>query len=110
MTCDMSPPPWSQEQGFFLREHKQLISQLFEGILLQTRLMAQGEDAVRMPVNAIKYTLNRIVCGNGNFFFFFFLNTVVLVCFDPSMLLWEGFPLCNKAWDRKHIVFGLLLK
>lgn len=42
--------------------------------------------------------------------FFFFLNTVVLICFDPSMLLSKGFPLCNKAWDRKHIVFGLLLK
>lgn len=105
----MSPLLGHKRRFFFLREHKQLISQLFEGILLQTRLMAQGEDAVRMPVNAIKYTLNRIVCGNGNFFFFF-LNTVVLVCFDPSMLLWEGFPLCNKAWDRKHIVFGLLLK
>lgn len=41
---------------------------------------------------------------------FFYLNAVVLVCFDPSMLLLKGFPLYNKAWDRKHIVFGLLLK
>lgn len=25
-------------------------------------------------------------------------------------MLLKGFPLYNKAWDRKHIVFGLLLK
>jgi len=70
--------------------------------------MVQGENAIWMPVNAIKYTMSRKICGNGNFLFL--LNTVVLVCFDPSMLLSEGFPLYNKAWDRKHIVFGFFLK
>lgn len=70
MTYEMSPILGHKRNFFFfLRENKQLISQLFEGIQLKTHIVVQGEDAIWMPVKAIKYTLNRIIRGNGNFFF-----------------------------------------
>lgn len=73
MTYEMSPILGHKRKYFFffLRGNKQLISQLFEGIQLKTHIVVQGEDAIWMPVKAIKYTVNRIICGNGNFFFSF---------------------------------------